>query len=403
MSDLQRRSMGDLQRLIEALRGRGLRIPAEAQTLAGLVIAVKSNPRKARRPLSLSFTLGAGGREEKPDSKAKPGARPSPSQPSGATWTPYVGRRGPHAGQQVGWVNAATGEVRYQKEKPGGDEAGGAGGAEAGRATAPPGADSNIAVRPPASFPTDAELAGAPAKDLKPGGQVRAVAVGDRRFVVKQAGNTATSGPAESLASDLARVAGVNMPRAAMTTVGGRPALVQEFAEGRTLDSLKKESPEAARGALAKVPKAQIDRSVLFDYLMGNSDVHDGNYMVSEAGDLTPIDKEMVLGRGNLTGQRFEPPHLLSLTRPDGAGMLHAFDPTTVAAMAEAGNTMSAELERRGMKREARQVRDRAVVLTKLAAQPQPTAGALYHLGSQGVTPPGLGPLKKVLWHLTKG
>lgn len=254
----------------------------------------------------------------------------------------------------------------------------------------------------PHAFPSGADLASAPSKDLKPGGQVKAVTVGGSRYVVKQADNTAQTGPIEALAADLARVAGVNMPPATMTTVSGRPALVQAFAEGRTLESLKKESPEAARAALAKVPKERIDKNVLFDYLAGNTDVHDGNYMVSDKGELTAIDKEMILGRGNLKGQRFEPPHLLHTLDPKNA-MGHQFDPKTVAQMADAGDKMAAHLDAKGMKAEARQVRDRTAVLRKLAENPKPTAGSLQQLGSQGVTPPNLGILGKIKWHLTKG
>jgi hypothetical protein len=256
---------------------------------------------------------------------------------------------------------------------------------------------------PAHAFPSGEELAAGRSTDLKAGGQVRRVEVGGKPHLVKQAPRTAETGKFEVLSSELAHIAGVNMPPAALTTIRGKPALVQGWVGGDTVAKIKKASPAGARAALATVPKEEIDRNVLFDYLMGHSDVHDGNYMVSDDGHLVAIDKEMVLGRGNLRGQRFEPPHLLSLTRPDGAGMLHPFDRATVGHMASAGDKMAAALDAKGMKREARQVRDRAVVLKKLAAGPNTTAGDLYNLGSRGVTPPNLGLVGKIKWHLTKG
>ena len=252
------------------------------------------------------------------------------------------------------------------------------------------------------AFPADHELAGGPSRELKPGGQVRAVTVGDREYIVKQSPSVRESGPVEEIVAGLARSAGVRVPAARMTTVGGRPALVQEHAAGQDLGKLHKRSPEAARALVAKIPRAEIDRHVLFEYLVGNTDVHLGNYLVTPEGRLTAIDKELVLGRGNLKGQKFEPPALLSLTRPDGAGMLHTFDPATVATMAAAGERMAQALAARGMKREARQVADRVVVLKKLAGGTNTTAGELHRLGAKGVAPPDLGLLGRGLWHLTR-
>lgn len=419
-----------LAALVEALRAKRFFIPAEVRDLGGLLIAIKCDRRYRRGSArSLSVTLNPDGSWRSDDPPAAL-TRPASGTPAagGADWQPHVATRGANKGRQVGWENPATGEVRYQREKPGAADGadGAAGGAAPKLATTstPPaaaaskgnsgaGAPAKTPAPAPASppksstephpFPSGEELATAPGEHLKAGGAVRTAEVGGKKYVVKQTSNTADSGKIEALSSDLARVAGVNMPPAQMTTINGRPALVQGFADGRTIESLKKESPAAARAALAKVPKEQVDRNVMFDYLMGHTDVHDGNYLVSDDGRLTAIDKEMVLGRGNLTGQKFEPPHLLALAHPDGHGMLYRFDLKTVGAMADAGGKMATELERRGMKKEARQVSDRAVVLRKLAARPNVTAGDLHKLGVEGVTPPNLGLLGKLKWHFSRG
>lgn len=250
---------------------------------------------------------------------------------------------------------------------------------------------------PPAKFPSAGELASAPGKDLKAGGLVRRVSVGGRDYVVKRSANKM-----EAVASDLAKIAGVRVPKSQLIEDGaGGRVLVQELAEGRALD--KFDHHTETRAALSKVEPKEIDKHVLFDYLLGNTDVHRGNYIVTDDGQLSAIDKEMILGRGNLKGQRFEPPALLDLAGREKEGMLREFDAGTIKAMAAAGHKMAEHLEANNMRAEARQVRDRAHVLDKLAEQPKPTANALYKLGADGVTPPHLGLLGRVKWHLTKG
>ncbi len=349
--------MAELRGLVEALRAKGFVIPDEVRDCHGLLIAVKCN---ARRFTGQPFHFGARSLSTYDDSQHPRG------QPDNA---------GQFAKKGEGGAKTAA-EAKPAPDRP---TKGGA-------------------------IPTGDELAkGTHVRDLKPGGTVRHVELAGKGYVVKQSPSTAESGPIEALSSDLARIAGVPMPGARMTAAGGRPALVQELVSGKALDKIKEGSREAARAALAKVPKQEIDKSVLLDYLLGSSDVHDGNYMITDDDHLVPIDKEFVLGRGNLTGQRFEPPHLLSTARADGAGMLHSFDAATVREMGGAGERVAAELDRRGMKKQARQVRDRVVVLNKLATEPAPTAKRLYELGAGGVTPPGLGLLGKLKWHLTKG
>lgn len=40
--------------------------------------------------------------------------------PEDSAWQPYIGKRGPNKGRQVGWQSTVTGEVRYQKQRPAG-------------------------------------------------------------------------------------------------------------------------------------------------------------------------------------------------------------------------------------------------------------------------------------------
>jgi hypothetical protein len=251
------------------------------------------------------------------------------------------------------------------------------------------------------ALPDGDVLAGAPSKNLKASGDVRAVEHNGQKYVVKQAYNTGESGPVEELAAALAQTAGARAPKAKMTTLGGKPALVQEMADGRPLADIADESPESARAALAKVPRTELDRHVLFDYLLGNSDGHNGNFLVGD-GTMTSIDKEMILDRG-VQGQKFQPPHFVSLASADGGYSGYKFDPKSLPEMAAAGERMAKDLEQRGMKKAARQVRDRAVVLSKLAEQPGATVADLYKLAAKGVTPPNLGFFGKIGWALSKG
>lgn len=279
---------------------------------------------------------------------------------------------------ETGWISEGG---QFRKEKPTSEEA--------------------PADRPD-RFPHASELESGTVENLKESGIVRKVTTPSGEYVVKDANDSAAS-KFEVLASVLARHGAVNLPAAKLDTVSGKPSIVQEFVQGDTVRKLGKSDPEELKRRFKEVPRADVDRAVLFDYLLGNTDVHNGNYMLTPGNRLYSIDKEMILGRGNLRSQRYEPHAFLSNLTPDGSSLTYQFDRESVKGMAEAGRRMAAELLSAGLRPEAKQLADRVVVLEEMARRGSFDTGTLYRLGAKGVAPPDLGLFGKIAWHLTKG
>lgn len=128
---------------------------------------------------------------------------------------------------------------------------------------------------------------------------IHRVNYGGRDYVVKSAEKAGPLGAkkaaervhAEELSSRVAADAGVNIPAAHAVELGGKPHVVSEFVSGTPLASVK--DPKAE---LAKLPKGEVARMVLFDFATGYSDNHLGNYLIGNDGHLHGIDRETSFG-----------------------------------------------------------------------------------------------------------
>jgi hypothetical protein len=152
------------------------------------------------------------------------------------------------------------------------------------------------------------------------------------------------------------------------------------------------------RAALAKVPRQEIDRHTLFDYLIGASDSNNGNFMIKGDGGLVAIDKEQSLNHGKIGNKaEFRVPFMLSdLVEKGASPSAYQFDSAAVSHMADAGQKMAAHLDATGRSKDAEGVRRRAEVLHQLAHGSAPvTAGSIDEAGrakDKSAPPPaGLG------------
>lgn len=224
-------------------------------------------------------------------------------------------------------------------------------------------------------------------KQIKPG--VEKVQTPDgNHFAVKGRGGIPQGPETEAKVSELAEQAGVNMPRSHLMAVKGQHSVVTPWVEGTPLDKF---SPEQRQQLLKGLPKEEIDKQVLFDYLVAHGDVHNGNYILSPDGKkLYGIDKEMSLQVGGMgENTHWKIPNLLSDVAPQGAELMHDFDPATVKRMVAAGHQMATHLELKGDKEGAKTVRKRTAVLQSLAGNEKVTAGDLWKAGKRGAPSTG--------------
>jgi tRNA A-37 threonylcarbamoyl transferase component Bud32 len=246
-----------------------------------------------------------------------------------------------------------------------GDPGGGGPKAEAGRAPA---------------MPTGDELATGEVKPIKPG--VDKVTLGGKAYALKtrlQPDRVRS----EQTVSELASLAGVNVPKSISTSARGAPATATEWVEGRTLAGM---TSDERKEFMARVPKADIDRQVLFDYLLGHGDVHNGNFIAGSDGHLHGIDKELWGHQGGWgSGTKLEIPHYLA-DATNGYDTLHTLDRSEVERMVSAGVEMANHLESSGDKKNAVGVRNRVAVLKEFAKRSDSdlTVGNLKIAGGQG-------------------
>ncbi len=220
-------------------------------------------------------------------------------------------------------------------------------------------------------------------------------------WVVKA--RTAGKGPAnEEAAAGLAPLAGVNVPAVHNLKLSdGRSVSAVHPVDG--FKSFAPLSVEEGRAAMAKVPKAEVDKHALFDYLIGGGDPNTGNYGFDKNGRFVAIDKENSLnhnGLGNSGG--FEAPFFLGLAQPEGKHKLdYQFDQQHVAAMAAAGAKMAEKLDSMGRSQDARGVRHRTAVLQSLGSKGGPiTAEDIDRAGRQAgeAKAPGFGSMIRSLF-----
>ena len=250
--------------------------------------------------------------------------------------------------------------------------------------------------KPGDRLPADHELATAAKTSLGGSGGVHKVSVRGRDYVMKE-GRSARRYGNEVATSNLAAIAGVNMPRTHLATVRGLPVSVADFIPGgRTIDQIGRGMKDSAAmtAALAKVPKPDVDRAVLFDYLIGHTDAHNGNFMIDGNNRLHVIDRELTFDPR--FGQSFRKPYFLDHL----GGVGYRFDPATVRDMATAGRRMADHLKRSGDSKRAGVVEERLRVLESLARESAPTVGTLVALGNKGVAPHGAGFIRRAIWGL---
>lgn len=239
------------------------------------------------------------------------------------------------------------------------------------------------------AFATPQDIEAGQKKQIKPGVDKVTTADG-KSYAVKQRETAEAGGNAEKQVSDMARVAGVNVPRTEKQTVGSKPAVVTEWAEGGDLKSM---TPEARKKFLSQVPKEQVDKHVMFDYLIGHGDTHNGNFIAGAGADGKPalvgIDKELWgHNGGHGKGTKFDIPQFVAdLT--GGYDTMHKFDRKHVDEMIAAGEKMATAP---GISpKDAQGIRNRVAVLKKFAEKPddQLTTGELWSAGHRGVPSAG--------------
>ena len=282
---------------------------------------------------------------------------------------PRSGPPGPPPREGLTWNDDTKRWVRK-------DDGGGSGGEKSGSPSQNTGA----------TLPTAKAVEAAPKTAVKPG-FVDRVEVDGKSFAVKYSNQGNQSADKEVAVAELAAIAGVRVPAVQKTTVGGREALVMEWMSGGSLDQI----PEAERQERMKqVPKADIDRVALFDYLIGSSDGHDGNYMLTDDNQLVVIDREYSLGHQVSQSQTYIAGAPLKYVAPDGYEPFHKFDKASLDEAAANGRKMAAHLESQGRPKEARGIMKRVAVIERLAQNPdKATSMQLGKEANVGARPPG--------------
>ena len=144
--------------------------------------------------------------------------------------------------------------------------------------------------------PSGAELENAKlGKTLHPNVQIRHTASGD--WVVKGRNGKRAAVENEAVASALAQDIGLNVPQVHHIKMYGQDQAVVQVVHGTDLSKM---TPEHRKAALAKVPKPDIDKHALFDFLLGSADPNLGNYMIGKGGELIALDKEQSLRLGSI-------------------------------------------------------------------------------------------------------
>jgi hypothetical protein len=207
---------------------------------------------------------------------------------------------------------------------------------------------------------------------------------GGNTWVVKGRAGKGAAVANEATASKLAKIAGVDVPPVHPQKHNGQDVAVIPHREGTPLSAM---SPADRRAAVAKVPKADLDRNALFDYAIGNGDPNTGNYLITKGGKMVAIDKEQSLTTGTGKGNKsdYHPPGFLESAVQQGKAPVHyEFDRRNMTDMASKAHQMADDLEKQGKKKEAEGVRRRAEVMTRVAAGANPpTAGELDRVGRE--------------------
>jgi hypothetical protein len=225
--------------------------------------------------------------------------------------------------------------------------------------------------------------------------------IGGKKFVVKV--QASHDGKTEALMSNLAPIAGVRMPSVAVREIKGMKVVTSQMVDGMTPFSIrasKDESPhDAPEGdkalikAMAKVPKEEVDRHALFDYVTGYNDAHSGNYIITPDHHLVGIDKELSLngpgGKGN--SATFDPPfHLGYCPGSDGNSSYESREKVPLSRSEVARAVMTAEaiathLGKLGRHGAAKGVRIRGKVLRGLLKRTKgdPTVADLVAAGNR--------------------
>ena len=209
------------------------------------------------------------------------------------------------------------------------------------------------------------------------------VKVDGKEYMVKTA-EEKTRGDREALAAELGRSIGLNIAEVTMVPFGGREVAATEWHDGaKSVSDLIAVSEAKATEAISQIPRQELERQALFDYVVGNSDSNDGNNLIDN-GKLLTIDKEFGLtsDRGaDATAKHLPQP--LRLLTPDKTIKSFAFSRAAVDSMIKDGENIAKTLEQKGDKA-AGGVRDRLSVLRDFAASDNLTAGNLELLGQLG-------------------
>lgn len=220
-------------------------------------------------------------------------------------------------------------------------------------------------------------------KRLHPNVSVKKDADGNE-WVVKGRAGKGAGVQNEATAAALAKTAGVDVVQVHPQKHNGQDVAVSERVAGTALSAM---SPADRRAAMAKVPKAEVDRQALFDYAIGSTDPNMGNYIIRPNGSMVAIDKEQSLGygTGKPANSSYHPPAFLEASVQQGKAAVHyEFDRRNLTDMASAANRMADDLAAQGKKKEADGVRRRAEVMTRVAAgTAAPTAAELDRVGRE--------------------
>lgn len=186
----------------------------------------------------------------------------------------------------------------------------------------------------------------------------------------------------EALSATLGRESGVDMKAAAIRHVNGGDAVVTEFLpNAKALGDMPEQDRAAAMQA---IPKVEIEKQALFDYLVGNTDQNESNYLV-EGSRFIGHDKEHALDAEDKPGTAVSTPTYLRHVDPTGTGGYgFQFEPGTIEKMIGEGEKIAGKLDK--MNHRATQgVRDRVAILKAFAKSPDHSAVTLDRLGKMGL------------------
>ena len=184
----------------------------------------------------------------------------------------------------------------------------------------------------------------------------------------------------EVATSELAALAGVNVPAARRETVAGRDGVLQDFVKGTTADK-DRETLVAA----AKADPEQATKHAAFNFLVGAEDRHGGNYLVGEGGRVYSLDhadslpaRRSPADAADLMGQD---EILYAMERAQGGGDVR-FHSGGLRAVADKASGMAAALRSKGMHEAASSLETRGKVLQDLAGRQGPTESLLRSLAT---------------------